>query len=107
LIDSGLVGVTSGEVHKTRRCRGVTYPESYITKNTTHTKKFSLRQVREKARESENASALIRALALEDAPLISEVSLYPLTGRGGVFDPHQVLGPDVCPTDTVYPPLIR
>jgi len=29
----------SGEVHKTRRCRGVTYPESYITKRTTYTKK--------------------------------------------------------------------
>ena len=28
LLDSGLV-------HKTRRCRGVTYPESYITKYTS------------------------------------------------------------------------
>ena len=27
----------NGEVHKTRRCRGVTYPESHITKNTTYT----------------------------------------------------------------------
>jgi len=30
--------VLTGEVHKTRRCRGVTYPESYITKCTTYTK---------------------------------------------------------------------
>jgi len=27
--------------HKTRRCRRVTYPESYITKYTTYTKKMS------------------------------------------------------------------
>ena len=25
--------------YKTRRCRGVTYPESYVTKYTTYTKK--------------------------------------------------------------------
>ena len=29
---------SSGEGHKTRRCRRVTYPESYITKHTTYTK---------------------------------------------------------------------
>ena len=28
-----------GGTHKTRRCRGVTYPESYITKYTTYTKR--------------------------------------------------------------------
>ena len=28
----------SGEGHKTRRCRRVTYPESYITKYATHPK---------------------------------------------------------------------
>jgi len=27
--------IDSGEVHKTRRCRGVTYPESYITMYTS------------------------------------------------------------------------
>ena len=37
LIDSGLVGWL-GEGQETRRCRRVTYPESYITKYTTYTK---------------------------------------------------------------------
>jgi len=37
LIDSGLVGWARGRSHETRRCRGVTYPESYITKYTTYT----------------------------------------------------------------------
>ena len=37
VIDSGLVG-SSGVGYKARRCRRVTYPESYITKYTTYTK---------------------------------------------------------------------
>ena len=31
--------VGSGEEHTTRRCRGVIYPKSYITKYTTYTKR--------------------------------------------------------------------
>jgi len=42
MIDSGLVG-SRGRSHKTRRCRGVTYPESYITKYTTYSKKRTVR----------------------------------------------------------------
>jgi len=39
VIDSGLAETDfMGEVLTTRRCRGVTYPESYITKCTTDTK---------------------------------------------------------------------
>jgi len=42
---------SSGEGHKTRRCRRVTYPESYITKYSTYTKinPFKLFPVRSEA----------------------------------------------------------
>ena len=44
MVDSNLLGRRKG--HRTRRCRRITYPESYITKYTTYTKKEGFSQMR-------------------------------------------------------------
>ena len=40
--EAAFIIAARGKSHKTRRCRGVTYPESYITEYATYTKTTSV-----------------------------------------------------------------